>query len=191
MPNSAFRSVRDTDQGYGIVSRALHWGMAFLFSWQFTSAVLHAVNRDWAISGFFWGTHREIGFLLFLLVLARGVWGFLNLKRRPPHVGLVGHLAALGHLALYGLMVLVPGVALVRQFGSGRPFSFFGLPIMAGGGARIDWMVALGNAVHGLAGWILLALIAGHVAMVVVHERLWKDGTLRLMLPGLAPAAGR
>ena len=177
-------SVGDRPTGYGSISRCFHWAMALLFGWQFIGGVLHAINRDWPVSAFFWGTHRDIGLLLFVLVLLRGVWGLMNLSRRPKHEGLVGRLASLGHLALYGLMVFVPLVALLRQYGSTRPFQVLGLPLMPGGGERVEWMVSLGNAFHSLSAWALLALVAGHVGMVLVHHFIWKDDTARHMVVG-------
>lgn len=177
-------TLRDRPDGYGAISRSFHWMMALLFAWQFVGACLHALNRDWAVSAFFWGTHRDLGFLLLVLVLLRGAWGLANAARRPHHHGLVGRLASLGHLGLYGLMVFVPTVALLRQFGSGRPFSPFGIPLMAGGGEKVGWMTALGNASHSLTAWALLALVAGHVFMVFVHHFAWKDDTARMMIRG-------
>lgn len=174
----------DRPNGYGSVSRAFHWLMAGLFAWQFVGASLHAIDRDMAITGFFWGVHRDIGLLLFVLVFLRGLWGLANYKRRPRHEGLVGRLASLGHVGLYVLMVFSPFVALLRQFGSARPFSPFGLPLMPGGGERIEWMTALGSAAHSLSAWVLLSLILGHVFMVLIHHFAWKDDTARMMVRG-------
>ncbi|MCX8999834.1 cytochrome b [Rhizobiaceae bacterium BDR2-2] len=183
--NSTTAHFRDQPSGYGSVSRAFHWLMALLFAWQFFGAALHAINRDLAISAFFWGTHRNIGALLFVLVFLRGAWGLANMSRRPRHEGLVGQMASLGHLALYALMVFCPSVALLRQYGSARPFEPFGLPLMAGGGERIEWMTALGSATHSLSAWVLLTLVAGHIAMVFVHHFAWKDDTARMMVRGV------
>jgi cytochrome b561 len=73
---------------------------------------------------------------------------------------------------LYLLMIAVPAIALVRQYGSGRAFAPFGLPLMAAReNDRIDWMVQLGRLLHGELGWVLLALVAGHVAMAIWHRR--------------------
>ena len=184
MTQSTSSSVLDRPDGYGSISRAFHWLMAALFTWQFVGASLHAIDRDMAITGVFWGTHRDIGLLLFVLVFLRGLWGLANYKRRPHHEGLVGRLASLGHLGLYALMVFSPFVALLRQFGSARPFAPLGLPLMPGGGERIEWMTALGSATHSLSAWFLLAMVVGHVLMVAVHHFAWKDDTARMMVRG-------
>jgi len=46
----------------------------------------------------------------------------------------------------------------------------------------VEWMVAPASAVHGLLGWVLLALIVGHVGMVVVHRWWLKDDVAQRMI---------
>jgi cytochrome b561 len=190
--NEAFRVAStpwlDTPQRYGLVSRALHWGMAALFLWQFAGMAVRITVGRHPVTAFMVGSHSGIGFLLLCLVLLRGAWGLANARRRPGHApGLVGRLATLGHLALYALMLVVPSLALLRAYGSGRAFAPFGIPVFPGfEGGPIGWMTAPGHAAHGLLAWTLLALVAGHVAMVIVHRRLWRDDVLHRMA-GRAP----
>ena len=70
-------------------------------------------------------------------------------------------------------MLAIPSIALLRQYGSGRAFSPLGLPIFPGfdPSEKIDWMVQLGGLLHGELAWVLVALVAGHVAMVWWHRR--------------------
>ena len=165
----------DTPERYGLVSRALHWLMAGLFLWQFLGMGLRLALGRHPVSAFFVGTHAPLGTLLFLLVLLRGAWGLANARRRPPHgPGLAGRAAWAGHLVLYALMLAIPTLALLRQYGSGRAFAPFGIPLMPGG-ERIPALMAPANAAHGNLAWLLLALIAGHVAMVVVHRLRGQD----------------
>ena len=73
---------------------------------------------------------------------------------------------------LYALLLGVPAVALVRQYGSGRAFEPFGLPVFAGfDSGKISWMTGLGSLLHSNFGWVLLLAIVGHVSMVVWHRR--------------------
>ena len=78
-------TLLDHPEGYGSVSRALHWLMAALFAWQFISAILHAIDREMPVTRFFWSWHVSIGFLLLVAVVLRGVWALINLRNRPPH----------------------------------------------------------------------------------------------------------
>ena len=76
--------IQDSNDRYGTVSRVLHWGMALLLVWQFLSAGAHALLSDTAVEEFFWGTHKPLGFLLFVLIILRALWALINLSRRPP-----------------------------------------------------------------------------------------------------------
>ncbi|BES70175.1 cytochrome b [Marinobacter nanhaiticus D15-8W] len=159
----------DTSERYGTVSRWLHWGMALLFLWQFLSASAHAFLDDTPVEAFFWATHKPLGLLLLILVAIRGIWALANISRRPHSVSTP---AKLGHIALYLLMVVIPALALLRQYGSGRAFEPFGLPLMPGfSGEEIGWMVMPANLLHGFLGWTLLALVVGHIVMAWVHRR--------------------
>lgn len=161
--------IRDNQVTYGRVSRFLHWGMALLLAWQFLSAGAHLLLDDTAVEAFFWPTHKPLGFALFVLMILRAAWALLHLRVRPPSVN---RLASAGHVALYLLVLVVPALALLRQYGSGRAFEPFGIPLMPGfEGERIDWMTAPGNLLHSWLGWLLLVLIVGHVFMAFWHRR--------------------
>lgn len=182
----------DHPDGYGSVSRALHWLMAILFTWQFVSAILHAVDREMPAARFFWSWHMSVGFLLLLAVVLRGVWALINIGRRPPYAAsFLGIAARLGHLALYVLMGAVPLLATLRAYGSGRGLSVFGIEVFAGGGERIPALMAPANAAHGLLGWALLILTLGHVAMAIAHTYLWREDTLTRMLRGRSASVAK
>ncbi|WP_290739515.1 cytochrome b [Amaricoccus sp.] len=186
-------TLQDTPTGYGTVTRALHWGMAALFAWQFASAILRVVAEDTAIEKFFWSTHYSVGFTLWVLVLLRGAWGLANLRRRPRPEGsaAVARAARLGHLALYLLMIAVPSLALLRSAGSGRGLTVWGVEVIARGGEQVRALTAPGSALHAPLGWALLVLIVGHVAMALWHGHVRGDATLTRMTRGSSdrPAA--
>lgn len=181
----------DHPEGYGSVSRALHWLMTALFAWQFLSAILHAVDREMPIARFFWSWHMSVGGLLLIAVVLRGIWALINLGNRPAHAaGFLGLASRLGHLALYVLMVAVPLLAALRAYGSGRGLSLFGIEVFAGGGDRIPELMAPANAAHGLLGWALLVLVLGHIVMALAHAYLWREDTLTRMLRGRPSPVG-
>lgn len=178
----------DTPDRYGLVSRALHWGMAALFAWQFAGMLVRLTVGRAPITAFMVGSHASIGTLLFLLLLARAGWALVNRRRRPGHPrGVLGRAALLGHLALYAAMLVVPVLALLRAYGSGRPFAVFGLPLLPGGRERIEALMAPANLLHGNLAWLLLALVGGHVAMVALHRWRWRDDVWARMGGRLRP----
>ncbi|MDK4687786.1 cytochrome b [Kingella negevensis] len=153
----------DNSQYYGAISRALHWLMAvgFLFM-LFTATMWNMDDKYFSLMG----AHKAVGVLLMVLVLVRLVWAVLNWTKRP-----YGNLAVkLGHLALYVLMIAVPLVGLLRQYGSGRELNVFGLVLMEKSADKIESLVQLGNVAHGKLAWALFALVAGHIGMAVLHQ---------------------
>lgn len=174
--------IKDNSTRYGTVSRFLHWGMALLALLQLLSAGAHYLLEDTAVEKLLWPMHKPVGFLIFVLIFFRIIWALTHASRRPHSVNF---LAKLGHISLYLLLLLVPTVALVRQYGSGRAFDILGLPILPGfDGDKIQWMIDLGSQWHGLLGWILFLLVIGHVLMSLFHhknsskenvlKRMWK-----------------
>jgi len=167
-------TLADNPDRFGLISRIFHWGMAVLFAMQFLSAAAHwALPRENAIRDTLWSYHTNLGATLFMLVLLRGIWGLINLKRRPVGVGLMGKVAHVGQAALYVFMVIVPFVRLLAAFGSTRGFSYFGMQVFPAREAEIAWTQSAAEW-HGEMGWILLALVLGHIAMAVVWHRLIK-----------------
>lgn len=158
----------DNKNHYGSISRLLHWGMALLLLWQFATALSHELLEDTALGDFMWSAHKPTGFILLLLIVVRTVWALLNLSRRPPSLNWA---ARLGHIALYVLMLVVPTLGLLRQYGSGRAFEPFGIPLFGGFEKEIEWLVAPGNLLHGSLAWTLLALIVGHIVMAFWHRK--------------------
>ncbi|WP_022960875.1 cytochrome b [Halopseudomonas pelagia] len=160
--------VKDSQQRYGLVSRALHWGMAALLAWQFFTTVVRVLLEDSALDEFAWGTHKTVGTLLMALIVLRLLWALANRLERPPSLN---RMALLGHMALYALMLVVPTFALLRQYGSGRELTVLGWQLMPGFDGKLEWMMTPANLLHGWLGWILLAMIVGHVAMTFYHRR--------------------
>lgn len=107
--------------------------------------------------------------LLLILIVIRLAWAAINVARRPASINL---LVKLGHLGLYVFLLVTPVLGLLRQYGSGRAFELLGIPLFPGfDGDEIAWMVEPGNALHGLLCWLLLAMIVGHIIMVIYHRK--------------------
>ncbi|PZO74053.1 MAG: cytochrome B [Sphingomonas hengshuiensis] len=173
--------MKDDKRGYGTITRVLHWGMAALILWQLGGMIVKTLVGRSPLTGFWVGTHGSVGTLVLVLVLLRTFWAISQRDHRPPHgTGLVGTLANAGHVALYALMMIVPALAVLRMIGSERPIQLFGITLR-GAAAPVEWMTAPAQLLHGTLAWLLLALIVGHVAMALIHQFVWRDGTLRRM----------
>ena len=183
-PSPSVSPWRDSPRRYGRLSRWLHWCMAALLGWQFLGmAAKVLLGRDHALTGLVAPSHSHVGLLLLVLVVLRALWGLTQLGRRPTLAGMAGLAAWAGHGLLYLLMIAVPLLATLRMLGNTRPFVWFGvIPLNDGQGQRVDWMVDLARQWHGTLGWVLLALIAGHMLMVLVHRVLLDDGVAARMI---------
>ena len=169
----------DTPQYYGTISRLLHWLTVLGFIGILATAALWTIydGEEWA--GALFGIHKSIGFILLVVIAVRVVWMIANFTKRPPADSIA---AKLGHLAIYALMVAVPVIGMIRQYGGGRgPLKVFGVEVMQGSPEKIEWMAELGNAVHGNLGWLLFALVLGHIVMVVVHRAQGRDVLPRML----------
>ncbi|HLR86286.1 MAG TPA: cytochrome b [Wenzhouxiangella sp.] len=168
----------DAGRRYGFAGRALHWGMALLLGVQFLSVLSRVLLKDTAIEAFLWPLHKPNGFLLLVLVIVRIIWALASMKSRPPAVSTF---SKAGHAAMYALVLIIPTLALLRQYGSGRAFSPFGLPLFPGFEGRVEWMMKPASLFHGWLGWALLALIAGHVFMAFWHRGRGRSDVFRRM----------
>ncbi len=175
----------DSPERYGLISRILHWGMAYLLVWQFGVILAYRLFGPLEIIKtitWYGPYHGTVGLLTALLVAIRAVWTLLNRHRRPSYGrGWLGRLAAIGHVGLHFIMFAVPWVALLRTYGVGGGWSPWGLPLIPATGQRVEWMVAIGDASHGILAWTLAALMAGHVAMAIVHGMMLRDDVVSRM----------
>ncbi|MDO4879130.1 MAG: cytochrome b [Neisseria sp.] len=171
----------DTPEHYGTVSRLLHWLMAALFALILATVILwnslDMERHEWV--GNLFGLHKSLGFILMVLIVLRILWAAAHLGKRPPADNTA---VKLGHRALYALMLAVPLIGMIRQYGGGRgPLKVFGIEVMQGAGEKIAWMAELGNNAHGKIGWLLFALAAGHIVMVAVHKLRGHDVLPRML----------
>ncbi len=174
--------LRDNGLRYGRVTRIFHWSMAAILLWQFSGIVINRLFGRSALTDLLNSTHGELGATILLLAALRALWGFYNLKNRPKHEnGLLGIAARLGHICLYALMLFIPAIAFLRAFGSEWGLALFGIQIVSQGTENIGWMVAPANLLHGVFAWTLLAMIAGHITMALIHRFVWKDDVINRM----------
>lgn len=156
----------DTNLRYGSITRVLHWLMAVGFFWMMFTAVVHWIDRDSALNQAVWPYHPLVGFTILMLASVRILWALSQRKKRPSNDFMV----RLGHFSLYLFMVLTPVIALLRGLGSGRGFNYFGWQVILPSEDKIESLVAFGNQWHSVCGWILFALIIGHIIMSFYHR---------------------
>lgn len=182
--------------GHDAVSRLFHWlmaagiiaalalGLVMVRRPATTEAEVAAVVRLYAL-------HKTLGVALFGLAVLRLVWRLGHAAPGPLHPERRAEtgLARLIHATLRGGMILLPltgwlhhsaapGFApILWPFGQSLP------------GVPADERLALmARSAHAVAGWLLLAALALHVAGTLRHALIDRDATLTRMVRGSGPA---
>jgi cytochrome b561 len=170
---------------YTAIAKLFHWGMALVFA---GLIALGFVMTDMPLSPEklqYYAWHKWAGVSVFVLVWLRLVWRVLN----PPPVyprtmsPLLQGVAHLGHAALYGLMVVIPVSGWLLSSAKGVPTVWFGvlpLPDLLEKDKELGHLL---QDVHEALNFLLLFLLAGHVAAALKHHCIDKDDILKRMLP--------
>lgn len=180
--------IRNTEDRYGAVAILLHWLMAFLMiglvAWGFYMARLPDVGFDTRkITLIIY--HKEVGLLVLLLFVLRLGWRITQVLPQ-----LVAHLpdwqriaARFVHLCFYALMFALPVSGWLMSSAAGIPVSLFGLFMLPDFLPQDDYLFQRLVDIHKWLGYLLMLLIFVHVGAALRHHFLFKDDTLRKMLP--------
>jgi cytochrome b561 len=184
--DGAVRSGGSSDvKRYGRVARWLHWIVALFVIVQvpvgvaMTSAPLEA----WADPLFI--LHKGLGAILLALVMGRALW---RLTHAPPEFPdslppLEKRIAHRAHVAIYGALLIMVTSGYVRTVADGYPIELLdlmGIPPLL---PVLPDVAAVMLVVHRFAVFVLVVLVAVHVAAVLRHAVIQKDAVLQRMWP--------
>ncbi len=177
--------VRDTSEGYGIVSRLFHWLMAIAIIAMFVLG-LWMVGLDYYSP--YYNTapniHRSVGMLLLFALIVRWVWRAANVKPSDADLSPLEQKASYAvHWGFYVLLLglLVSGY-LISTAG-GEPISVFGwfsVPSIF----QMHGLESRAGYVHKILAYVTIALAAGHSLAALKHHYIDKSATLRRMWSG-------
>lgn len=184
-------AARNSEQAWGSVSQAFHWGTALLVAASApVGLIANAMERGPTERALF-DVHFALGALIFLLVSARILWRFADPAPPPPSgLGSRTVLAArLAHLAIYAALLAMIASGYVIQIHMRPALDLFGLvslprPFEPG---EDESLRAAAWYVHRYAFRLLLVLLALHIAAALWHQFVRRDGVLRRMLPWRRP----
>ena len=161
--------MNKNQQHYDVFTKILHWGMAVGLFFMMFSVALRFFAKDTLLYDYVWPFHYKIGFMILFFGAIRLLWLIKNLiSNSNPTTNIV---AKTVHYAIYVLMLVIPSLALLRNYGAGRGFEIFGIIIFeADENRNIESLVELGNSFHGLLGLTLFAMIIGHIVAVFYHH---------------------
>jgi cytochrome b561 len=181
--------LANTTARYGTVPQVLHWLTAILvicgfLLGQFGDDLPKGNAQD---IGLF--VHMTLGQCVVVLLIARLVWRVAN-RPPPPEPTPLGRLVAwaarLSHFTLYALLLVVPFLGIIVQLKRGHA-----LPVLGFWEFQSPWPADrnIAKTILGFHGWLadaLLILAGMHAGAALVHHYVWRDLTLRRMLPGAA-----
>lgn len=184
-------SLLNSPKGYGSLTKLLHWLIVVLFAFQFfaASVMLRLGPEDTSLGlpqSAWYNWHKSIGLVALAIALAR----LLNRRagQLPPWAPTLsdGEKAFI-HRAeqmLYLAMFLMPVSGFLYVMAGGYGVHLFGRWHLPNPIGALPTLAVTARWTHVIAGWVLLATIAGHVGLVLRHQLVLKDGLLWRMWPG-------
>jgi cytochrome b561 len=180
MPN-----LRNNQHEYGSIAILLHWVMAVLI---IALLILGLYMTELPIGLRklrFYGWHKELGVLVFMLAMIRVVWRLANITPLlAPYLPLWEAFAArCVHWAFYLLMGILPITGWIMSSAAGLPVSFFGWFVLPDLVSPNHDLFMFFRELHEWLAWAMIALICLHVMAALKHHFINKDDILRRMLP--------
>ena len=99
---------RNTATRFGLVTRALHWGIAALIVVQLPLGLRLSDMQPGLANLWLFGLHKSLGLTIFALMTARILWHLASRPPAPLGGGWQARAAKAVHWAIYALMVTIP-----------------------------------------------------------------------------------
>lgn len=176
--------LKDSTQGFGLISVLLHWlsavAIIFLFALGIYMTGLSYYD-DWYHKGP--SLHISIGLLLFFATLLRILWRLFNSTPENLSDNRHANLAAKAiKLFLYLLIfvVAITGYLITTAEGQAAAvFDWFGVPpTIELNAAQVD----LAGEIHEYGAWLIILIATLHAGAALMHHFVFKDRTLKRMI---------
>lgn len=183
-------TLHNTADGYGALTKGLHWLLVALLAFQFAAAnIMLRLDASGTALGLtqaaYYNWHKSIGLVALVVAVLRLLarrsgqlpdWAPTLSERERGFI----HRA---EQVLYAAMFVMPVSGFVYVMAGGYGVNLFGMwdlpnPI----GAR-PALAAAAKWTHIVSAYILVLTLAGHIGLVLWHTLVLKDGLIRRMLP--------
>jgi cytochrome b561 len=172
---------------YARAARRLHWWTAALLAVQIPvglTMVRYGLATNFAPpTGYLYDGHKLLGLVILCVAAARLGYRLAHGAPHPePALAPWQRLASRAtHWALYAMLLIVPllGWLAISFYGPFRPFGLALPTLVAENADSAKRFFAL----HALAAYALLVLIAMHIGAALMHYLIHKDGVMARMLP--------
>jgi cytochrome b561 len=173
----------DDRLGYDAVAKTLHWLVAAILVGQFALGWLMPGVRRGMEPGLPMHAHISIGIVVLALIAVRLAWRLTHPVPAEPELPAWQRRASEAvHWLLYALVLVTTFSGWFYASARGWSLTFFGLfplPALAAQGSPTGR--AIGGIHEGIV-WVLLAVIAAHVAAALVHAFVYRDRVMERML---------
>ncbi|MCL1125578.1 cytochrome b [Shewanella surugensis] len=176
--------MKDTKEKFSSITLSLHWIIAIVFICMLTVGFYMTNYNAFAL----FPIHQSTGILLFILILWRVIWRYINGWPIPvsQYSTVERVLARIVHWLLIIGILLQPISGMLMSAGSGNGLYVFGLELLhanldsAGKAIPIAANIGeLGENIHGAGANIMVAAISLHILGALKHHIIDKDGSLR------------
>ncbi|PPC87326.1 MAG: cytochrome B [Hyphomicrobium sp.] len=178
-------SLKDTIEGYGIVSRVIHWTMAVgivaTFALGYWMVGLDYYSSYYTSAPDF---HRSIGIVLFFVLGMRLVWRVVSVRPSDQELTSFERKAArLVHASFYPLIIAVTVSGYLISTLDGRSIDVFGL-ISIPSIIEAKGYEDSAGLIHEYLSYATLALASVHALAALKHHMLDQHNTLTRMWSG-------
>jgi cytochrome b561 len=177
--------LKDVENGYGLVSRIVHWTMAvaivalFALGWWMVGLTYYSPYYKSAPD-----LHRSAGMLLLAALVLRFAWRLGNVKPHNRDLSPLERKASwLGHWGFYPLLFALMISGYLISTPDGRPIDVFGLfsvPSLF----QQKGLEDTAGYVHEILAYAVMALAAVHSAAALKHHFVDKSTILTRMWSG-------
>ena len=177
--------IRDTTAGYGLVTRFVHWLMAFAIFFLFGLGVW-MVTLDY-YSPYYTSApdlHRSLGVVVGLVLIFRFAWRLANPKPSDSELSALERLVSnTVHWSFYPLILAIVVTGYLISSSDGRSidvFSLFSLPSLV----EDKELASKAGFIHRILAYGVIALAVLHSAASLKHHFWDRSGILKRMIFG-------
>jgi cytochrome b561 len=183
-------ALHNSADGYGAITKALHWLVVALFAFQFAAGnIMLRLDGEATAMGLgqatYYNWHKSIGLIALFVAIAR------LLARRSGQLPdwaptLSARERSFIHRAeqvLYTAMFVMPVSGFLYVMAGAYGVTLFGVWEMPNPIGSSPMLATAAKWTHVASAYVLVATLAGHVGLVLWHTLVMRDGLIRRMLP--------
>lgn len=176
---------KNSQQSYGITAIALHWSSALLVIFMLGLGIYMTDLPDGDPKWGWYGLHKSIGLLIFMLLILRVIWKRLNTTPPLPN-NLKRYEVILAHAShglLYLLLLLIPITGYIDSSAGGYHINFFELFDIPTLVEKNKALMEFAAETHEFLAFFMMGLIVLHIGAALKHHIILKDDVLKRILP--------